>query len=89
MNGKNALLLAAVSAFALVLTTTAADATYRCSVTDGVKFCGNDLGFAPSADGEAVRRDQHSGDREPASRDTSRGAGEPSGEGSESGTSVD
>ncbi len=89
MKRKNALLFAAVSAFALLVTTSTATATYRCSVTDGVKFCGNDLGFAPSADGEAVRRDQHSGDREPASRDTSRGAGEPSGEGSESGNSVD
>lgn len=89
MKSKNALLLAAVGAFALVMTTATANATYRCTVTDNVKYCGNDLGFVPPADGESIRRDQHSGDREPASRETSRGSGEPSGEGSESGNSVD
>ena len=78
MKSKNALLLAAVSAFALTMTTTTANATYRCSWTDNVKYCGNDLGFVPAADGETIRRDQHSGDREPSSREPSRGDNEPS-----------
>jgi hypothetical protein len=78
MKSKNALLLAAVSAFALTMTTTTANATYRCSWTDDVKYCGNDRGFVPATDGETIRRDRDSGDREPASREPSRGDNEPS-----------
>ena len=83
MKSKNVMLLAADSAFALVMATSTANATYRCSTTDGVKYCGNDLGFAPTDGEKWDRRDQHSGDREPASREPSRGDSEPSGEGSE------
>ncbi len=60
MRTKNTLLLAAVSAFALIMTTATANATYQCTWSDGVKICGNELGFAPSAGGESDRRDQHS-----------------------------
>ena len=84
MKCKNALLLAAVSAFALTMTATTADATYRCSWTDNVKFCGNDLGFVPATDGEKIRRDRDSGDREPASREPSRGDSDTGSEGSNS-----
>lgn len=84
MKSKSALVLAAVSVFALTMTTTTANATYRCTWTDNVKYCGNDLGFVPATDGETIRRDRDSGDREPASRETSRGDSEPSGEGSNS-----
>ena len=64
MRNKNALLLAAVSAFALLMTTATANATYRCTWSDGAKLCGNELGFAPSAGGESggPSRDKHSGD---------------------------
>ena len=64
MRKKNALLLAAVSTFALMTATTATNAGYLCSWTDGVKICGYERGFAPSAGGEANSRDQHSGDHE-------------------------
>ena len=64
MRNKNALLLAAVSAFALLMTTATANATYRCTWSDGAKICGNELGFAPSVGGDSggPSRDQHSGD---------------------------
>ena len=65
MRNKNSMLLAAVSALALITATTAANAAYVCSWTDGVKTCGYELGFAPSAGGEADGRNQHSGDHEP------------------------
>ncbi len=64
MRTKNTLLLAAVSAFALMMTTATANATYQCTWSDGIKVCGNELGFAPSAGGESDRRDQHSGDHD-------------------------
>ena len=73
MRNKNALLLAAVSALALTMATTTANAAYQCSWSDGVKVCGNELGFAPSAGGEADSRDQHSGDHESGSADASGG----------------
>ncbi len=63
MRKRNALLLAAVSVFALTMATTT-NAAYRCTWTDGVKVCGNELGFAPSVGGDTDRRDTHSGDRE-------------------------
>ena len=45
MRSKNALLLAAASFFALTVATTT-NAAYVCSWTDGVKYCGNELGFS-------------------------------------------
>ena len=63
MHRRNALLLAAVSAFALTMTN-ATHAAYQCVWTDGVKVCGNEFGFAPSVGGESDRRDQFSGDRD-------------------------
>ena len=62
MRNRNALLLAAVSVFALTMATTT-NAAYQCTWTDGVKVCGNELGFAPSVGGED-RRDKHSGDHD-------------------------
>ena len=76
MRNKNTLLLAAVSAFALMMMTTAtANAAYQCTWSDGIKVCGNELGFAPSAGGESDRRDQHSGDHDSGSADASGGSG--------------
>ncbi len=85
MRTKNTLLLAAVSAFALMMTTATANATYQCTWSDGIKVCGNELGFAPSAGGESDRRDQHSGDHDSGSADASGGSGGSGGEGSSGG----
>jgi len=63
MRKRNALLLAAVSAFAL-MTTNATNAAYQCVWSNGVKVCGNEFGFAPSVGGVSDRRDQFSGDRD-------------------------
>ncbi len=85
MRTKNTLLLAAVSAFALMMTTATANAAYQCTWSDGIKVCGNELGFAPSAGGESDRRDQHSGDHDSGSADASGGSGGSGGEGSSGG----
>ncbi len=85
MRTKNTLLLAAVSAFALIMTTATANATYQCTWSDGIKVCGNELGFAPSAGGEPDRRDQHSGDHDSGSADASGGSGSSGGDGGSSG----
>ncbi len=85
MRNKNALLLAAVSAFALIMTTATANATYQCTWSDGIKICGNELGFAPSAGGESDRRDQHSGDHDSGSADVSGGSGSEGSSGGEGG----
>ena len=77
MRGKKFLLLAAVSALALMVTST--NAAYRCIWTDGVKVCGNEFGFAPSAGGESDKCDQHSGDHESGSADASGSSGGDSG----------
>ena len=85
MRNKNILLLAAVSAFALIMTTATANATYQCTWSDGIKVCGNELGFAPSAGGESDRRDQHSGDHDSGSADASGGSGSDGGSSGEDG----
>ena len=74
MRKRNTLLLAAVSVFALTMATTT-NAAYRCTWTDGVKVCGNELGFAPSVGGESDRRDQHSGDHDSGSAGASGSSG--------------
>jgi hypothetical protein len=84
MRTKNTLLLAAVSAFALMMTTATANATYQCTWSDGIKVCGNELGFAPSAGGESDRRDQHSGDH-----DSGGGSGGASSDGGDGGDGGD
>jgi hypothetical protein len=80
MRKRNALLLAAVSAFALMMTT-ATNAAYRCTWSEGVKVCGNEFGFAPSAGGESDRRDKHSGDHDSGSAGASGSAGSSGGAG--------
>ena len=55
---KNALLLAAVSAVALMTMTVPANAVFVCTVTDGVKVCENQFGFAPGADVKSGASDQ-------------------------------
>ncbi len=84
MRNRNALLLAAVSVFALTMATTT-NAAYRCTWTDGVKVCGNELGFAPSSGGESDRRDKHSGDHDSGRADASGSAGSSGGGGSSGG----
>ncbi len=81
MRTKNTLLLAAVSAFALIMMTATANATYQCTWSDGIKICGNELGFAPFAGGESDRRDQHSGDHDSGSADASGSSGSDGGDG--------
>lgn len=88
MRNKNALLLAAVSAFAL-MTATTTNAAYLCSWTDGVKTCGYELGYAPSAGGESNGRDQHSGDHDSGSAGASGGDSGSSGSSGASGASAD
>ena len=73
---KNTLLLVAVSAFALTMATST-NAAYQCVWSDGVKLCGNQLGFAPTVGGESDRRDQFSGDRDRDDSGRSRGSDGP------------
>ena len=83
MRKRNTLLLAAVSVFTLTMATTT-NAAYQCTWTDGVKVCGNELGFAPSVGGESDRRDQHSGDH-----DSGGGSGGASSDGGDGGDGGD